>query len=775
MLKNIWIRLMTLCNVTLLLSLLVVPTVQANDYTIAGPAVTYKPAADKVSIISYSLENGGSQIDCEWAIAGSPENISIDSIGNVSLSGVFSETSFELQAIGLGTTDILATLTVTVKDHIYFHFQSESANARPNSSQSATWSTTTANGALVAWDGTTSNKFLNADSATNKRAYLTLAAPIDTGIVTLEMRVKYKADTTEGANFISVHSSGAWMTDISLRGGYWNSSYNQDISGALSNIKAQTKDEWADVKITYNLTNGTYSVYIDSEAVMSGFKLNKNAADATYSLNALNIRVPIDDVRIYSGVTDPELDVTASLSNVLIPPTGQNVSVHMSAQYLNGGSLQSPCWEISPSYQGVSINETTGRINVSGDAQPGTLTVKLTDNGSSKSHTIEMRKIYYDFVGGTDNWSGASVEDGYMKAEGSKTATYTFPTTYEIAGRIVISAKLRRATGGSYLTSGMSVTMKDTVGTKWITAQTLTESNGATIFRDYNRYYYLPEKARQGDDWSDYKLIIDQDAKTYMVAFNGEWVSEGELVFDSAPEGAAVLNDIRLRYDVDDFAIYHAPSNLPEAVNPKVKNAAVGASATAEYDFIDQAGIQEECSLYEWYISDTVNGNYSRIDSATEKAYIPSEEQKGKYIKFVVTPMNTEGYQGLAAESSPVLISGLDITSVLKINDESVSLNYNKYLQAGDNSISLEVQAVNHQTVGDEEPLVVILAIYKGNTLIDVEFDEISVQSGAYDAATANYSLNVTDGNELGLYKVKCMLWQGWDDITPYAEALSVR
>lgn len=96
--------------------------------------------------------------------------------------------------------------------------------------------------------------------------------------------------------------------------------------------------------------------------------------------------------------------------------------------------------------------------------------------------------------------------------------------------------------------------------------------------------------------------------------------------------------------------------NIPEVVNVIISgNAIVGNQLSASYDYNDADGDPEGDSIYEWLISDAVDGTYSPINGANQLSYIPLMADENKYIKFRVTPYSiVPPNPGNPTESNPI-------------------------------------------------------------------------------------------------------------------------
>lgn len=86
----------------------------------------------------------------------------------------------------------------------------------------------------------------------------------------------------------------------------------------------------------------------------------------------------------------------------------------------------------------------------------------------------------------------------------------------------------------------------------------------------------------------------------------------------------------------------------------------VGDTLTANYTYTSV--FEEGTTEFEWYVSDTENGDYTKISGANGKTFMPTTAQQGKYIKVKVIPgsksrVNPKG-NGVMSDSAVGFIYG---------------------------------------------------------------------------------------------------------------------
>lgn len=96
---------------------------------------------------------------------------------------------------------------------------------------------------------------------------------------------------------------------------------------------------------------------------------------------------------------------------------------------------------------------------------------------------------------------------------------------------------------------------------------------------------------------------------------------------------------------------------LPKALNVSISGSAtVGGLLTGSYTYSHKNGVTQNGSVYEWLISDTVNGTYSSVGNGL--TYSVRNADAGKYIKFRVTPKcDVEPKEGKTVETAATYVS----------------------------------------------------------------------------------------------------------------------
>mgnify|MGYP004567448751 CR=1 FL=1 len=763
-----------------------VPIIVTAAGSISGPDIIYKPAEGKMTYIPYTLSDNAAGT-YTWRIANEISGIEVDENGYVSVSGdVEDRATFTLEAAGTDGS-VICSKEITVRQ-IAYSFEGFGNNAHPSVgdiSGITKWDNWSGNIKGRVAQEENGNKYLNVNCTSGYQGGMDIVNDIVGGYAVVEASFLYNSGANAANLFRVVGLNGAWLATLYPNSGSWSTYADKDAKQpGTSDIFTQTSGTWVDVKITLDFNEKLYSVYMKNsdaesygDAVVKDYKLTLNTADP--GLSALAFQMPTDNIRVTSGLEEKpqiedSLNVTSSLETVLIPPKGEVIEIPLSAVHKNGNIMTSPSWTLAAECDGVTVDETSGILKVSGDATPCDIQINVTDADAEGAASVSLKKIYYDFnSGNTENWTGEfKTDEGFIDAEGvynSIRPTFNFPEY--VNGKVVVSAKLRRRNGVQYNTAGMSFRMKSTQYTHWSIGMLIyNNADGKAVYSVSNRNYkQIPNMVLDDDGWFDFKMIVDPSVGKYMTLINGKPFTREEILFDMATPADAKYLDFMFNCDIDDFAVYNAPANMPVAGNATIQKAAVGAEATASYTYYDCLAADEGESTYQWFIADSANGVFTPIDGASGRTYIPNEADKGKYIKYTVTPKNSKGYAGSSAESEPARVIGAEIMHDFKVN----SIAYDGYLAAfteGSNNVSFIINASNHQASGTEY-VTGIIAIYRSGELIDIKFDNLSLNPGVSDAIDLSCDFNIAEG-ETGIYRAAAFIWNNLSEMTPYGKTM---
>ena len=264
------------------------------------------------------------------------------------------------------------TFTVRIVEPIYHSFEDGTHSWKAQ--------TTGSPANLVATDSS-NNKYLEPSGNRVNSPWFGISSSV--GSATVEFRTMY---TSGGAiSFGSVDApdytkpnwidNGKWYFDLNVRRSGSNAIYSSN-SKSLITIPRNT---WMSVKIMINFEDEYFDIYMNGAPVSLNFKFDRTYNN--FRLNNIFAYGPLDDLRIYSGVTT---EINKTKEFLLIPPVGRFANVELS----HIDSNISPVWGLAESYKGVSINPVTGVLTVTGEAKPQDIKIKAT---------VENRDIIYKY------------------------------------------------------------------------------------------------------------------------------------------------------------------------------------------------------------------------------------------------------------------------------------------------------------------------------------------------------------------------------------------
>lgn len=189
---------------------------------------------------------------------------------------------------------------------------------------------------------------------------------------------------------------------------------------------------------------------------------------------------------------------------------------------------------------------------------------------------------------------------------------------------------------------------------------------------------------------------------------------------------------------------------------------AVGQRLAARYIFNDNGLSKTEGvgTIYQWYISDLQDGNFTAISGADSAHYIVKEEDMGKFLKVSVIPFDNEGNiceKGVSASTSAVR-APLDISArfVSFTNAAGDAIN-----SVGSNtSITAKFEIENNRM--ETASMVIVVAVYnEDNMMVAVHSQTINAVHGV------NEYTSTVDGFKAGNYKAKALVLENLDSLKP--------
>lgn len=180
---------------------------------------------------------------------------------------------------------------------------------------------------------------------------------------------------------------------------------------------------------------------------------------------------------------------------------------------------------------------------------------------------------------------------------------------------------------------------------------------------EYTFSFYM-----KGSGGSYFKVLAGADEAALAEAqttASTDW-KKYNLSFNSGNQSAVIIyvSDLTGTAYFDDFSITkpYVP-RAPQAQQAVLSgHAKVTGTLEGTYEYSHPSGVSEGYSIYSWMQADSPDGEFSPIkDSYSETTFVLTEDQIGKYIKFRVTPLDSEGSLGTAADSNvtgPVSAAG---------------------------------------------------------------------------------------------------------------------
>ena len=413
-------------------------------------------------------------------------------------------------------------------------------------------------------------------------------------------------------------------------------------------------------------------------------------ADVRYLIDNVYIgELVIADIRYTGGVAAD------------IPKTSAPVSLPLSGDVLNqlgtntGLYYETISWKLRENYQGVSISKDGNRFN-------------LIVDENAVAQTIEViASCQPSFTGGSRKFSK----------------------------RIPITLR----TDASPIPQARNLQLNGTV------------SEGSVLTGSY-MYYQANGEAEAGTEikwhWSEskdgsYTELAGENGLSYTVSAEH---ANHYIRFSILPKSVNGMTGALVN------SPYASPPAAPTALDVKILApfCAVGQTLTGEYTFFDDNGDSEEGTFLKWYISSSINGDYTEISGKNGNTIEIIDDYIGKYVKFEVTPgSNKEPKLGESIKSQAVLAAALPIAENVTIIKVSANLLRAQYTYRHDTNI-FEGDTICQWFVGSS--LVYTGALFDASNYIGMDITLAVTPAASFAPLTGNTvrastRINISSGN----------------------------
>lgn len=263
-----------------------------------------------------------------------------------------------------------------------------------------------------------------------------------------------------------------------------------------------------------------------------------NSNNLQYGMNPLYHDIDVYEIELYSSYMRFN-SISAPSESINIPSGGTNI-MQLTALSENGeelstvtyadGEIHPLIWRILTPAAGVSIDEESGVITVSEEAQPTVVTIEATYFGRAIKKSIKIG-------------SGNSAQMDYdwltfdkLSKQAQDNVSYKMTLPYEgFCG----SEILWTSSNPAYLTEDGDVYLPYTNGDKEVTLTAAIADGGTTLTKQFNVIIRQPEAFEDMNSLSDRELFGLWDAE------NNEWAMNGKFDYNINKDFAAVGDAVR--------------------------------------------------------------------------------------------------------------------------------------------------------------------------------------------------------------------------------------
>lgn len=417
-------------------------------------------------------------------------------------------------------------------------------------------------------------------------------------------------------------------------------------------------------------------------------RMYPHTSDSAHSSKKwLDLICSMDNIKIYKGnpySANEPVYVKSKYDVGLIPADS---GVYCSEYFTLSRKTEGVRWKLSEKESGISIDKNTGELIFTNDVKTEDVTVLATLNGDIiDSKTFKFIRCGYFGDSSINRFENAVVKniDGENilshKSESDNSIVFNIDDGI-FDGRMVINAEVKA---------------KDSTSDAGIEA-IICENNSTICKADTGIH----------DSWVRVKMVIDTQKKTSTVLLDDKPISEVEAKL-SAFENGKQIQLVFLACDIKSLSVYRAPQNIaPMAFNVNIKSLEMGNAVACTYDYFSESGLEESCTLTEWFVLTPTASEYASLGST----YTPTAKDKDKLFKVSVTPAS-DTLKGTSYMSEPKEVQNIYFSSA----------NYQN------NIASAEVVVTNDS----DETLnaYIIAAEYCDNRLVSSDIERLSAKIG---------------------------------------------
>lgn len=474
----------------------------------------------------------------------------------------------------------------------------------------------------------------------------------------------------------------------------------EDIPKTLAGITAVKKDAEQTLELPLNATNGEIKAYLQDKIDITaqytgGIDKPVDASEAEYSADttasgqkqvtiswggvSTTIEVTIKEP---AALTKIEVVKNAGVEQLAIAKDADADAIKayladkitVTGTYDDGSTKTIPNADIT--YSGDTSTVGAGTVTLTYEGQSTTLDITIVESVELVSITAtvdgtieidqyatteEAKDVLKNNVTVTAEYSdGNSTEVAFddvtvsvsTNMVGDTTATLSYGgKTTTVPVRIVSSVPAGDVDPAIY---DMKIVGSPVLGETLTFEYTLDDPAGVetdvTSKIEWQRQH-APYYVRSSELPTGKEVILQKGGVAYTIPNDSNLV--GQYIAVNIKVGDGYHGQARYR-TVGVGPILASAPGTPVVSSVMIQSPQIGSdSGQTLYGHYNYAGSAEEGdSIYQWYIGSSASGEFEAIEGANSLEYTPTNADKGKYLKFSVTPVDVNGNRGLEAEST---------------------------------------------------------------------------------------------------------------------------
>lgn len=447
-------------------------------------------------------------------------------------------------------------------------------------------------------------------------------------------------------------------------------------NGATVQSSAMSKDKDGNIKLRIIVDVSVIEVFGNDGEAAANHAFFTDAGNAGLEFYAVGGTAVISDLKIYDMKSIYRNDIGGTTPDKLFLGASQDKNTIEVGQTFTVNAAVMPMTATDRTVTWAVTDESVFRIEAQdGNAitltalKEGSADIKAITNMGAIAQTLTAKVIKVNFVTNMTGWKSTvgvwkKDDNGYSSL--NKSSGDSFAMSDNSSSAFIYEAQISNFDGQA---AGLVFGVANPSAPSSKPWYCVNIDKGAGIAKMFyntgtNQVWDVSKPLTAGQKAATafkFKVVVANDGK---MQYYLDDVLVGEKTGNNFTAGGIGLITFKANATFNNVTL-----NTPVAANVSVTGTAkAGETLTGNYSFSATDSATEGTSVYRWLAGDSLTGTFAAIPGAVEKTYIPTAEMIGKYLKFEVTPIDSNGWSGTPARSAATSAvtdeSGKAVTSI---------------------------------------------------------------------------------------------------------------